>query len=235
MADNFTFKDASGTSKTAAAKELAGGEFATEPLITFDDGSTGQTRVGAANPLPVGGGVAEDAAAADNPLQMGLEYSVTLPTVDDGDVVGWRGSAGGVAYVHILDSSDNIVDPDQSQTGPNAITVVDSLQSAVIDLADDTANQSIVAAPGADHQIWVYGIFMKADGTGNTVTLQDEDDTALSGSIVLGANDGFVVNPSGNFEMPWIKLASNKALEADVSDTGGVIDGIITYAVVDVS
>ena len=64
------------------------------------------------------------------------------------------------------------------------------------------------------------------------VTLQDEDDTALSGTMALSDEGGWVLPPSGSFAMPWIKVATAKALEAD---TGAcTIDGIITYAVVTV-
>ena len=105
-------------------------------------------------------------------------------------------------------------------------------KSSRIDLAANTANQVLVAAPGAGKQIWVFGIFMMADTAAGTVTLQDEDDTALSGTMAVGDEDGWVLPMSGNFAMPWIKVATNKALEAD---TGAcTVDGIITYAVVSV-
>jgi len=115
--------------------------------------------------------------------------------------------------------------------GPGSPTV-DSFGSAVIDLAATTANQVLVAAPGAGKQIWVYGIFMMADTAPGTVTLQDDDDTALTGAIALSDEGGFVINPSGNFAMPWLKVATNKALEAD---TGAcTVEGILTYAIVSV-
>lgn len=110
--------------------------------------------------------------------------------------------------------------------------VVDSFSSAVVNLAASTADQSLVAAPGADHQIWVYGLFMMADTAAGTVTLQDEDNTALSGTMAVSDEGGWVLPMSGNFAMPWIKVATNKALEAD---TGAcTVDGILTYAVVSV-
>lgn len=116
-------------------------------------------------------------------------------------------------------------------SGPGNPTI-DSYTSKTIDLAANTANQVLVAAPGAGKQIWVFGIFMMADTAAGTVTLQDEDDTALSGTMAVGDEDGWVLPMSGNFAMPWIKVATNKALEAD---TGAcTVDGIITYAVVSV-
>ena len=109
---------------------------------------------------------------------------------------------------------------------------VDSFSSAVVNLAASTNNQSLVAAPGASKQIWVYGLFMMADTAAGTVTLQDEDDTALSGTMAVSDEGGWVLPRSGSFAMPWIKVATNKALEAD---TGAcTVDGIITYAIVGV-
>lgn len=110
---------------------------------------------------------------------------------------------------------------------------ITSYSTAKIDLAASTANQVLVAAGGANTQIWVYGLFMMADTAAGTVTIQDEDDTALSGTMAVSDEGGWALTPSGNFAMPWIKVATNKALEAD---TGAcTVDGIITYAVVDVS
>ena len=133
-------------------------------------------------------------------------------------------------------SSANVGDVDVL-TVPGALQgpgnpTVDSYSSAVVNLAASTANQVLVATPGASKQIWVYGLFMMADTAAGTVTLQDEDDTALSGTMAVSDEGGWVLPMSGNFAMPWIKVATNKALEAD---TGAcTVDGIITYAIVSV-
>lgn len=136
-----------------------------------------------------------------------------------------EGVAGGVAQPVSVSSLPAAVE------GPGSPTI-DSFSSVVVDLAASTANQVLVAAPGADKQIWVYGLFMMADTAAGTVTLQDEDDTALSGTMAVSDEGGWVLQMSGNFAMPWLKVATNKALEAD---TGAcTVDGIITYAVVSV-
>ena len=71
-----------------------------------------------------------------------------------------------------------------------------------------------------------------ADTAAGTISIQDEDNTALSGVMAVSDEGGFVMNPSGNFAMPWIKVATNKALEID---TGAcTVDGVITYAIVSV-
>jgi len=115
--------------------------------------------------------------------------------------------------------------------GPGDPEIV-SYSTAAVNLAASTADQSLVAAPGANKQIWVHGLFVMADTAAGTVTLQDEDDTALSGTMAVSDEGGWVLSLSGNFAMPWIKVATNKALEAD---TGAcTVDGIIAYAIVNV-
>ena len=111
--------------------------------------------------------------------------------------------------------------------------VINSYSTAVVNLAASTADQTLVTSGGANTQIWVYGLFMMADTAAGTVTLQDESDTALSGTMAVSDEGGWVLPMSGNFAMPWIKVGTDKDLEAD---TGAcTVDGIITYAIVDVS
>ena len=115
-------------------------------------------------------------------------------------------------------------------SGPGNPTI-DSYNTAVVNCAA-AANQVLVATPGANKQIWVYGLFMMADTGDGTVTLQDADDTALSGTMAVSDEGGWVLPISGNFAMPWVKVATNKALEADCATS--TIDGVITYAIVSV-
>jgi hypothetical protein len=111
--------------------------------------------------------------------------------------------------------------------------VVDSYTSVAVSASANTANQSLVAAPGANKQIWVYGLVLTADTGDGSFSLQDEDDTAKSGVMEITRRGGFALNPSGNFSMPWFKVATNKALEIDTVTSGA--KGILSYAVVDVS
>jgi hypothetical protein len=132
-------------------------------------------------------------------------------------------------------SSVNIGDVDvltlpAAVQGPGNPTI-DSYNTAVINAAA-AADQELVATPGANKQIWVYGLFMMADTAAGTVTLQDEDDTALSGTMAVSDEGGWVLPISGNFGMPWIKVTTNKALEADCVNC--TVDGIICYAIVSV-
>lgn len=124
----------------------------------------------------------------------------------------------------------NVTSLPKSIQGPGNPSI-DSYNSDDVNLAANTANQAVIAAPGANKQIWVYGLFGTVDVAGS-ISIQDEDDTALSGVMPVGITGGFVMNPSGNFAMPWIKVATNKALEIDTVTC--TFDGIITYAIVSV-
>jgi len=115
--------------------------------------------------------------------------------------------------------------------GPGDPEIV-SYSTAAVNLAASTASQELVAIPGANKQIWVYGLFMMADTAAGTVALTDEADTALSGVMAVSKEGGWVLPLSGNFAMPWIKVTTNKALDAD---TGAcTVDGIICYAIANV-
>ena len=118
-----------------------------------------------------------------------------------------------------------------SLDGPGA-PAIDSYANAVIDLAASTADQQIIATPGANKQIWVYGFALLCDTAAGTIVFQDEDNTALTGTMAFSDEGGISVSPSGNFAMPIWKLPTNKALEAD---TGAcTVDGWINYAIVSV-
>ena len=104
--------------------------------------------------------------------------------------------------------------------------------SAPVNLAAATANQELIAAPGANRQIWVYGFAGTANEAGS-VSIQDEDDVAHTGVMPVGATGGgFVLPLASNKDMPWFKVATNKALECDTLTCE--FDGIITYRTVTV-
>ena len=114
-------------------------------------------------------------------------------------------------------------------SGPGNPVIV-SYTHAAFNLAAG-ADQSLVAAPGASKQIWVYGLGFTVNVAG-TVSFQDEDNTAITGIMQIGATGGMAVSPSGNFAMPIWKLATNKALEVDVVTSE--LDGFLDYAIVSV-
>ena len=168
--------------------------------------------------LGAGGGVKIDGSGTALPVS----GTVAVTNADIATIAG--AVAGTEMQVDVLTLPDSI-------DGPGAPTI-DSYTSVKIDLAASSANQVLVAAPGVNKQIWVYGLFMMADTAAGTVVIQDEDDTALTGTMAVSDEGGWVLPISGNFAMPWIKVATNKALEAD---TGAcTIDGLMTYAIVSV-
>lgn len=209
---------------------------------TLEDGDAGSPALDVSANAQVVGPAAEDAAASGAPVPTGGRYDTTQRTLDNGDrgelAIGadgraWtevRDAAGNARGANVNASNELLVNPGASVVGPGN-PIVDSYTSASI-ASVTGANQSLIAAPGANKQIWVYGYHFMADVAG-TVALQDEDDTAHTGAMNVGATGGALASPSGNFSMPIIKVATNKALEADV--VTATINGWIAYAIVDVS
>jgi nucleoid DNA-binding protein len=107
---------------------------------------------------------------------------------------------------------------------------IDSITHASINVAAGASN-SVLVSSAANKQIWVYSIMLTANVAG-TVSIQDEDDTAITGVVQLGATGGYSVSPSGNFAMPIWKLGTDKDLEMDTVTCE--VDGFLTYALVSV-
>lgn len=119
----------------------------------------------------------------------------------------------------------------KSINGAGAPTI-DSYTNVAISAAANTADQALVAAPGANKQIWVYGINFTLDTAAGSASFQDEDNNAISGVMAFAANGGMAVGPSGDFAMPLWKVATNKALEVDTVTCG--IKGSLQYGIVSV-
>jgi hypothetical protein len=114
--------------------------------------------------------------------------------------------------------------------GPGNPTI-DSVSQVAINLTTG-ANQVLVSS-AASKQIWVWGVtFTCGDADGQTVSFQDEDDTAITGVMEFAQYGGMAHSPSGNFSMPLWKLGTDKDLEVDI--TGGDVDGFLTYSLVSV-
>jgi hypothetical protein len=108
---------------------------------------------------------------------------------------------------------------------------IDSYAKVALSENVGVANE-IMAAPGADKQIWIYGIFFSCDTAATSVLFHDEDDAAATGTMLFAQYGGLAESPSGNFAQPLWKIATNKAFE--VTLVTGNIDGTITYAIVSV-
>jgi len=156
---------------------------------------------------------------------------------DIGDVT--INNANGAAAVNIQDGGNSLtvdnggtfaVQPGSSLTGPGNPTV-DSYATVAINLT--TGADQVLVSSAANKQIWVYGYaFTCGDADGQTVSLQDEDNTAITGIMEFSRYGGISVPPSGNFSMPVFKLATDKDLEIDI--TGGDVDGWISYAIISI-
>jgi len=183
---------------------------------------TSITATGLASAAPVD-------ALAD--VQLAANSGVDIGDVDVLSIATGSNAIGKLAANSGVDIGDvDVTSVPTALQGPGNPTV-DSYSCAVINAAA-AANQVLVAAPGANKQIWVYGLFMMADTGAGTVTLQDDADTALSGTMAVSDEGGWVLPISGNFAMPWVKCTTNKALEADCATC--TIDGIICYGIVSV-
>ena len=181
---------------------------------------------------------------------------VSLAILDDWDesdrakvnlIVGQAGIAAGTGTdgatvprvslatnVALPAGTNNIGDVDvltvpQSIRGP-AEPVIDSYTSAAVSVGTSATDSELVAAPGASKQIWVYGLTGTIDAADGTVSIQDGDDTAITGVMELTRRGGLAISPSGNFSMPVWKVATNKALEMDTVSCG--FKGVSSYPLV---
>lgn len=152
-------------------------------------------------------------------------------------VLGDPATNAGIAPVDVtaglkvdLGADNDVTVTNDSIVGPGDPTI-DSYTQVAINLT--TGADQVLVSSAASKQIWVYGYaFSCGDADGQTVSLQDEDDTAITGIMEFAQYGGISVPPSGNFAMPVFKLGTNKDLEIDI--TGGDVDGFLTYAIVSV-
>lgn len=214
---SIVFAQAAGSGDYVAVQATGGGNFKVS-VEEFDSGALGQATK--ANSLPVTLASDEDTVNVDLDSLKGVALSVDTGAADTG-----------TQRVTIA-TDDTVTVDNTSIDGPGAPTI-DSYGSEPVDLAAATADQELIAAPGANKQIWVYGMMVLA-GAVATLLIHDEDATARTGTMPIAETGGFVKNPSGNFAMPWFKVATNKALEATTVGAGGTFDGDITYAIVSV-
>ena len=103
--------------------------------------------------------------------------------------------------------------------------------SIAVDLAKN-GTRDIIAAPGANKQLWIYG-FMGTTIDAGTVKLQDSTPTAKTGTVTLVAGGGYVLAISPNANAPWFKCATNTKFQAVLSADAD-FDGVVVYAIIDV-
>jgi len=108
-----------------------------------------------------------------------------------------------------------------------SVGIGSSMTSVAVNV-DAGASQELIAAPGADHQLWIYGYELHAN-VGGTYQLLDDTPTAKTGIMPVAALGGVARDSA----YPIFKCATNKAL--DITAVTCAADGIITYRDVDVS
>lgn len=121
----------------------------------------------------------------------------------------------------------------QGSGAGNTKVTIESYGQVAVSLVANTANQQIIAAPGAGKQIWVFGGVILADTEAGTIAFQDSDDVAITGAMALSDEGGFSHPSNGNFAMPIWKVPTNKALEADTVNCSAA--GWLDYAIVNIS
>lgn len=98
--------------------------------------------------------------------------------------------------------------------------------------AAKNGTRDLVAAPGANTQVWLYSMIGTADALGS-VLLLDDTPTSHSGVMPVGANGGILLPFMDKPSAPWVKCSTNKKLQATLA-AGNDWDGIIIYAAVTV-
>ncbi len=183
--------------------------------------------------VAVNGTVTVDGSGVTQPISgtVTANLSATDNAVLDAIVTGQLSDGHAVAATLGAETTKVIGTVNQSGAATSGATAFDSYTQVAINLTTG-ADQSLVAAPGASKQIWVYGVAFTCSADATTVSFQDSADLPLSGVMSFGQYGGMAVSPCGNFEMPIWKLATNVALEVDI--VTGDVDGFINYAIVSV-
>jgi len=97
-----------------------------------------------------------------------------------------------------------------------------AMTSVVVDLDANAAAQDLVAAPGAGHQLWVYGYELHANIAG-TYQFLDSTPTNRTGIMPVGANGGMARDSA----YPIFKCATNTKLQ--IKSVTCAADGVVTY------
>ena len=152
----------------------------------------------------VQGAAAQDAAAAGNPLLVGLEYEAlgSLATVGTaGDVVNAKSTASGIQYIQHTD-------------GTNVLPTGDAVARAIHAAVGDGTTVAVVEVAGTKKALNVN----VTDGTNDMPTLD-----AVS-------RRGFVTHTDGTNEMPTMDLAARKGFVQLTDGTTSVVVNAATAA-----
>jgi len=106
-----------------------------------------------------------------------------------------------------------------------------SIRTVAINAAKNTT-AVLLAAPGANKQIWVLSLDALCLAIGS-LTFKDSGGGALSGLYTVAANQVIHWETTPNANIPWLVVGTNLGLSVTLS-TNTDLDGVMTYAVVDV-
>lgn len=203
MADNFTYKNGSGSVETGGADEVTDGTLGTVkvPYIKIMDGDIDSVvKYGVTNPFPVGGKAAHDAAVSGNPVLQGLEARTSRQTaVANGDATRANGDVYGRAF--------NIV-PAVTQTSSNGTAITTN------------TNTSAVAAPSAGSHLRIYRLYAQnSSATGTWLYWTEGSGGAKKYPMYLAQNQVVTIRLNGEWELP-----TATALFINTATTGANIE-----------
>lgn len=209
MSDNFTFKDASNNTKTAAADDVSSVLYTKVKVALGADGAedlvvdSGQQTM--ANSVPV--------VIASNQSTLPVQAAASTNNIGDVDVLTQPARAATTDTITAKLATDTI------QNGTTALTP----KFAIIDHA--TSGDNTILAAVTSKKIRVISLFLIAAGAVNVRFESGTGGTALTGQMNLSANGGFVLpfNPVG-----WFETASNTLLNMELSGATSV-DGCLQY------
>lgn len=216
MADNTLLNLGSG-GDTIASDDIGGVKFQRVKLIYGADG-TNSGDVAAANALPVGGGVAHDAADGGNPLKVGGKAASALPTaVASADRTDMLTDLWGRPLVAHVDPAMQIrksFNATSTQTGGAVWTPASGKKIAITSV-----------------QIGAYGataarLILWFGASGDTTYTEGTDDAVIKQSFAPSANGfpGLVYTPDVPYYHPTaddiLRVTTDAALSVDIVVTG---------------
>ena len=164
---------------------------------------------------------------ADNPIRKDARANLAIA---DGDHAPTQLTANGDLRARDDDAITALGTLNTTLGSPKQVDATSYVRVAVD--AAKNGTRDLIAAPGADKQLWIYAGIFTTDANG-TVKFIDSTPADLTGTMPIAANGGFVLPISPKASAPWYKCATNTKFQAVLSANSD-LDGSILYAIVDV-
>ncbi len=94
------------------------------------------------------------------------------------------------------------------------------------------ATTAIISTPGASKQIWIDGLYVRADTAAGTVVLKDSASTVKTGAMAISDEGAIDIQPTGNLKVPRFKLPTNTGFS--ITTVGCSLGGFVNYHIVSV-